>query len=192
MAQRKSRRTQERNEDQAQQRRPQRKSSSGAPIAALGIVFALAAMVIVGIMATKQARTEKPQEEVAVYEDPWEGLPPDVPAPRKAPTSTGSSSSSFSPDFSSQSSAWAEAESIQQEASKLHIQSSDLRLAGDAEWRTVAKEAKELYEEAVEKARAYRVVFVSEFGESAPETTRLDKKIDKWNKALFGLHKTVG
>ncbi|MDG1498842.1 MAG: hypothetical protein P8N31_01780 [Planctomycetota bacterium] len=172
----------------SESRRPQKKSGAGAAVAAFGVLGVLVAIIILGIMASNKAKQDVVKPPVVEVEDRWAGLPPDVPTARKKPVG-GSGFSGAS--FESQEAAWLEAQEVQSRAAELHSKSSDLRLEGDAEWHNVAAEAKELYEEAVEKARAYRTVYAGEFGEDSTLTKRLDKKIEIWNRALVGLRKTA-
>ncbi|MFT4710176.1 MAG: hypothetical protein ACI9D0_000766 [Bacteroidia bacterium] len=169
-------------------RRPQKKSGVGAIIAAFGVLGILSAIIVLGIMASNKSKLDNKEPVVVVVDDPFAGLAPDIPVTDKKPIAGGGFSGM---DFESQADAWTEAQDIQARAAVLHSRSSDLRLAGDAEWHDVAKEAKDLYEEAVEKARAYRVIYAGEYGEDSTLTKRLDKSIDIWNLALIGLHKTT-
>ena len=168
--------------------RPQKKSGAGAAIAGLGVVVILGAIVVLGIMASKNRKKDTREVDVVEKRDPFEGLERDEAVLRKAPKATGFSGKSFE----SEALEWAAARDIQAEAAELHAKSATLREAGESEWREVGREAKGLYEQAMEKGRAYRKVYAGEFGEAAAETKRLDKTLDIWNRALTGLHKTVG
>lgn len=172
----------------SEERRPQKKSGAGAAIAAFGVLGVLAAIIVLGIMASNKVKKDEEKPVVVEVPDRWAGLPPDAPKAKTKPVA-GSGFSGAS--FESQETAWLDAQEVQSRAAELHSKSSELRLEGDAEWHDVAAQAKELYEEAMEKARAYRIVYAGEFGEDSTLTKRLDKKIEIWNRALVGLHKTT-
>ena len=168
--------------------RPQKSSGAGAAIAGLGVVLILGVIVVLGIMASKGSQVKMEVDVVAEKRDPFEGLERDDGMIRKAPKAQTFSGKSFD----SEAAEWEAVLTLQYEAAELHSKSGTLREAGDSNWRKVAREAKVLYEEVLEKGRAYRAIYAGEFGETASEVKRLDQTLEIWNRTLMGLHKTVG
>lgn len=152
------------------------------------MVLVLGVIVVFGIMASKGGQREQVVDEVVEKRDVFEGLDRTETVTRKAPKDVGFSGKSFE----SESTEWVTAQEIQARAAELHAESNKLREDGDSDWRKTGKEAKELYEDALEMGRAYRAIFAGEYGETTTKTKRLDKTINTWNRTLMGLHKTIG
>ena len=153
----------------------------------LAIIFGL---VIFGIMLGKRkgARQEaKAQAEASEPVNPFEGMPykdEDKALKNKDPFAGIS-------EFESDAELWLKARDTFDRADALLAESAQLRADGDVSWRDKSAEAKELCEEALQRADVWREALVKETGEGSTEVKRLDKTLQKWRRTSMILHKTV-
>jgi len=158
--------------------------------AAFFVLSIIAGLVIFGIMLGKRKQTRQvnqDQAEAAKPADPFEDMTyEDTGAALK-----GAGAPGLFKDFESEAEMWQKARDTFERADALIAESAQMRADGNADWRDKSAEAKELCEEALQRADVWRDVLVKEVGESSTEVKRLDKTLQKWRRTSMILHKTV-
>lgn len=165
-------------------------------LAALFILVAVTLMVVVGIMFAKRAEPEVTPETESTPVNPFESMTySDDHSPKQAKDDTDPEEVARileSVEFQSKLNSWEEAQDLRGQAKVLMAEFQALREKGDADWHDKAREAKELYEEAVQKATVYFNELKDAVGADAYPTQRVEKLLVTWRRDLIGLHKTVG
>ena len=156
--------------------------------AAFLLLAILAVVTVFSIMLGKRQQAGQNQTvEAPLPVDPFAGMTYDD-DDLKQKVMTGGSSLA---DFESEAELWLRARDTYAEAQKLIDESSVKRAAADASWRDLSARAKELVEEAVQRAEVWRGVLVKDSGEDSNEVARMDKTLQKWRRTQTILHKTV-
>lgn len=167
-------------------------------LAALFILVAVTLMVVVGIMFGKRAAptgTGTPEAE-STKVNPFESMTySDDNTPKKAKDETDPEEVARildSIEFESKLNSWEAAQDLRGQAKAKMAEFQALREEGDAAWHDAAREAKDLYEEAVQKATVYFNELKDAVGADAYPTQRVEKLLVTWRRDLIGLQKTVG
>ena len=179
-------------------RRPPPPPSSGIPpqFVAIGVLLVAAAVVIYIVSVMKPPEKEEPP---VVEVDPFAGLPPDEPPPGKSasPFKKTKGSSAASP-FGGLASIrndpiWIEAQELAERGLALADEAGRALAAGDhATKKEKGKEAKKLYEKAVDMTRDWEQEKGLELGFDSPDYRQIQRARNRWIKQLVALKKTIG
>jgi hypothetical protein len=163
------------------------------------ILAALSAMVLVYIMTAKREQVSQTTAVPAEPVDPFAGMRYSDDHAAKGPKDDASVLEAAeitellsSVEFESKLDSWEQARVLQGQAKELMESFQVLRQDGDPSWRDQAREARGLYEEAVQRADVYYQELTAAIGSSAYQATRVEKLLQAWRRDLIGLHKTVG
>jgi len=163
--------------------------------AAFFVLGIIACIVVFGIMLGKRqqgvgssgAESESAAAKASGPVDPFEGMTySDENRGRNAPGPFAGVK-----DFESDAELWVRARDAYAQAEALIDESSKLHAEGDVSWRDLSAEAKSLCAEALQRAAVWRDALVADVGEGSAEVTRLDKTLQKWRRTSMMLHKTV-
>ncbi len=169
---------------------------SGIPpqFVAIGVLLVAAAVVIYIVSIMKPPEKEEPPVEKV---DPFAGLPPDEPPPGKGGSPFDKPAKKSSPfgDLATvrDDPVWVEATELADRAYELADEAGKALADGDhAAKKAKGKEAKELFEKAVEMTRDWEQEKGKELGFDSPDYKQIQRARSRWIKQLVALKKTIG
>ena len=184
------------NRDEGDEDRPRRRAPAkkGGP----PLVPILALVVVIGgaIVAARFAAKNRKQPEAAptvdasnIFGDLPEETPP-VPGergPGRARTTD------LAPTGLASDPVWIEALNLADQAAGIFAEAKKAKAAGNhGEWNKLGNQAKDLYNEAVEKTALWEEELVEQYGDTDRQVRDIVRTRNKWLDVMRTLHKTTG